>query len=108
MSAAGRSDDTYGMRSRMRQATTVVALLLHIAFPRPEGYVNDFADLVKAEDGAYLENFLQALERGPSAEVVVATVPSLDGMSIEEYASRLFAEWGIGKAREDNGLLVLV
>jgi uncharacterized protein len=29
-------------------------------------------------------------------------------MTVEEYANRLFAEWGIGQARQDNGVLLLV
>jgi len=35
-------------------------------------------------------------------------VGSLEGMTIEEYANRLFAEWGIGKQQQDNGVLLLV
>jgi uncharacterized protein len=57
---------------------------------------------------AYLENFLRTLERDTSAEVVVVTVASLDGLSIEDYAVRLFAEWGVGDQAKDNGVLLLV
>jgi uncharacterized protein len=78
------------------------------AFPRPDGYVNDYAAVLAEADEAYLEDFLRMLERDTSAEVAVATVTSLDGMAVEEYAHRLFAEWGIGKARRDNGVLLLV
>ena len=38
----------------------------------------------------------------------MATVATLDGMSVEEYANRLFAEWGIGRRGKDNGVLILV
>jgi uncharacterized protein len=86
----------------------VLQLPLLGALPRPAGYVNDFAAVVADADEAYLENFLQTLERETSAEVAVATVGSLEGMTIEEYASRLFAEWGIGKRQHDNGVLLLV
>lgn len=48
------------------------------------------------------------LEGETSAEVAVATVSSLEGMTIEEYSNRLFAEWGIGKKQQDNGVLLLV
>jgi uncharacterized protein len=74
-------------------------------FPRPDGYVNDFASVLEEADEIYLETFLANLERDTSAEVVVATVESLDGMSIEEYASRLFADWGLGQKDRDNGVL---
>jgi uncharacterized protein len=78
------------------------------AFPRPSGHVNDFAAVLTADDRAYLENFLRTLERDTSAEVVVVTVTSLDGLSIEGYAVRLFADWGIGDDTKDNGVLLLV
>lgn len=77
-------------------------------FPAPAGYVNDFASVLDEAAEAYLETFLQALERETSAEVALVTVTSLDGMTIEEYAQRLFASWGIGKQQDDNGVLVLV
>src|SRR5688572_33269944 len=78
------------------------------AFPRPSGHVNDFAQVLTEDDRVYLENFLRSIERDTTAEVVVATVTSLDGMTIEEYANRLFADWGIGKRQRDNGVLLLV
>jgi uncharacterized protein len=78
------------------------------ALPEPSGYVNDFASILAEPDEDYLETFLATLERDTSAEVVVVTVNSLDGRTIESYASRLFAEWGIGKKDRDNGVLMLV
>ena len=78
------------------------------ALPAPAGYVNDFASVLDESDEAYLETFLGTLARDTTAEVVVATVAALDGMTVEEYANRLFAEWGIGQAQHDNGVLLLV
>jgi uncharacterized protein len=77
-------------------------------FPAPAGYVNDFGGALDESAEEYLETYLGALERNTSAEVVVVTVVSLDGATIEDYASRLFAAWGIGKAQSDNGVLLLV
>lgn len=51
---------------------------------------------------------IREAERKTTAEIAVATVPSLDGLSVEEYATRLFAEWGVGKKGADNGVLILV
>ena len=75
--------------------------------PRPLGHVNDFAGVLTEDDRAYLEDFLRTLERDTSAEVVVVTVTSLDGLNIEEFAVRLFADWGIGDAAKDNGVLLV-
>ena len=92
-------------------ATLLLATLaspLAAALPPPSGYVNDFASVLTEDDRVYLDLFLRALERDTTAEVVVVTVTSLEGLSIEEYANRLFANWGIGKRAQDNGILLLV
>jgi uncharacterized protein len=77
-------------------------------FPAPKGKVNDFANMLKAEDRATLENLLSGVERDTTAEIAVVTVRALGGTSVEEYANRLFAEWGIGKKGRDNGVLILI
>ena len=79
-----------------------------LRFRAHRGHVNDFAATLTADDRAYLEDFLRTLERDTSAEVVLVTVTSLDGLSIEEYAARVFAEWGVGDEAKDNGVLLLV
>ena len=77
-------------------------------FPAPAGYVNDFARVLDPSSRRELETLLRDTEQRTSAEVVLVTVTSLNGMSVEEYANRLFQQWGIGNKREDNGVLVLV
>lgn len=78
------------------------------AFPKPVGKVNDFAGVLDAATAAELARLVRDTEARTSAEIAVVTVSSLDGMSVEEYAVKLFAEWGIGKSARDNGVLVLV
>ncbi len=97
-----------------RSAVLIVALLVvvgavvHAAFPRPTGYVNDFANLLDASARAEIEAALRDAETRTAAEIVIATVPSLDGMSVEEYANKMFADWGVGKKKADNGVLVVI
>jgi uncharacterized protein len=96
--------------------TFVVACLLvpavlagaQTSFPKPAGRVTDLAELIDPSTEALIDQQLADLERRTSSEVAVATVRSLDGIPIEEYANRLFKEWGIGQAKQDNGVLVLV
>jgi len=78
------------------------------AFPQPAGRINDFAAILDATTRTQIESIVREAERLTTAEIAVATVTSLDGMSVEEYANRLFHEWGIGKKQRDNGVLVLV
>lgn len=81
---------------------------LAAAWPSPAGRVSDFAGVLDDRTRTQIESLLREAERLTSAEIAVATVPSLDGMSVEEYANKLFHEWGIGKKDRDNGVLLLV
>lgn len=76
--------------------------------PLPRGHVTDLAGVLETETSAALEEQLRAYAERTSIEVAVATVESLDGTSIEQYAHRLFNEWGVGSADYDNGVLLLV
>jgi len=77
-------------------------------FPKPQGFVNDFAGMMSPGVKAQLEDELVNFEKETSAEVVVATVNGLEGYTVEDYAARLFEAWGIGKKTKDNGVLLLV
>jgi uncharacterized protein len=78
------------------------------AFPKPAGFVNDFANILDASSREALDQMLTQVERETTAEIVFVSVTSLDGMSVEEYANKLFKEWGVGKKKQDNGVLVVV
>jgi uncharacterized protein len=97
------------MRTLVCVALLAVAAVssLGAASPRPQGYINDFAGVIDAATAAELERVVRETETQTSVEIAVVTVKSLDGMSVEEYATKLFADWGIGKT-QDNGVLVLV
>ncbi|MCG7394635.1 YgcG family protein [Microvirga sp. ACRRW] len=77
-------------------------------FPPLTGRVVDQANILKAEDRAAIETKLKAYEDKTSDQVVVATVSSLEGTSIEDYANRLFRTWQLGQKKNNNGALLLV
>ena len=77
-------------------------------FPKPTGRVNDFAGIIDAATEADLDRKIDLLEQKTTSEIAVVTVKSLEQMAVETYAFRLFKEWGIGQAKQDNGVLVLV
>lgn len=92
-------------------------VIFHFAFvialaaqtlPKASGRVSDFANVIDPATEAEIDRQLDALEQKTSSEIAIATVQSLDGLSVEEYANRLFKEWGVGQAKTDNGVLVLV
>ncbi|WP_457089102.1 TPM domain-containing protein [Microvirga sp. P5_D2] len=97
-------------------AAFLLALLVLVAplaalaqtFPALTGRVVDAANILKSEERAALEAKLKAYEDKTSDQVVVATVTSLDGTSVEDYANRLFRHWQLGQKKNNNGALLLV
>ena len=77
-------------------------------YPSPQGYVTDAANILDASTRGDLENQLRSFEQSTSIEIAVATVPSLEGETVEDYSVRLFKQWGVGKKGKDNGVLLLV
>jgi uncharacterized protein len=74
---------------------------------KPAGYVSDFAGVLPVATRSTLERELAALEAQTGVELAVVTVASLKGGEINDFATRLFEEWGIGKKGSDNGLLLI-
>lgn len=74
----------------------------------PTGYVNDYAGMLSDETKQYLENYLKAFTASTSNEIAVVTIPDLGGDTVEHYANSLFELWKIGKADNDNGILLLI
>ena len=78
------------------------------SFPPLTGRVVDAANVLRAEDRAALEQKLKAHEDKTTDQVVVATVPSLGGLTVEDYANRLYRHWRLGQREKNNGALLLV
>lgn len=71
-------------------------------------YVYDTNNIINDETERKLNVLLIQLESKTTAEVAVITVPSLLDMEIEDYSYKLANTLGIGKAGEDNGVLLLI
>jgi len=93
---------------RFQILVLLTALAAAQNFPKPTGRVNDFANVIDAATEADIDRQLDLLEQKTTSEIAVAIVESLNGMSVEEYANRLFKQWGVGQAKQDNGVLVVV
>ena len=78
------------------------------SYPQLTGRVVDDADLLSAADIAELDTGLKALEDKSSDQVVVVTLPSLQGFTIEDFGYQLGRHWGIGTKEKDNGVLLIV
>ncbi len=84
--------------------TTTIAL----DFPDLSGRVVDDADLLDDPMERYLTSLSAQHESTTSNQVVIVTLPSLQGTSIEAFGYQLGRHWEIGQAEHDNGLLLIV
>ena len=102
--------------NRVRHIVIVVSLICLAAAPclwaampeSPQGWVSDFAGILSEKTKSQIRGLIEDVKRSTGAEIAVVTVSSLEGMTVEEYAVRLFEKWGIGTKEEDNGVLFLI
>lgn len=75
---------------------------------RPTGFVQDYAEILTAEQKIALEEKLSSFEKNTTNEIAVVTITSLDGDTIENVAQEIFTKWEIGKVEKNNGVLFLI
>ncbi|MGD2080215.1 MAG: TPM domain-containing protein, partial [Nitrospirota bacterium] len=75
----------------------------------PRNHVVDLAGVVDDSVEAKLNGYLLELEQKTTAQVVVLTIESLEGGSLEEFSlSVAHDKWKLGQKDKDNGALILV
>ena len=103
--------------ARRGLATAWLAVLLivfsqmafaELKFPALSGRVVDTADMIDNPSKERLAQMLRAHEELTTEQVVVVTVPNLQGSSIEDYGYQLGRYWGIGQQGKDNGALLII
>jgi uncharacterized protein len=77
-------------------------------FPTLSGRVVDDAHVLSDQAKGDLDQKLAALEAKNSRQLVVVTIPSLQGYDIADYGYQLGRAWGIGQAKLNNGVLFIV
>ena len=78
------------------------------SFPALTGRVVDSAQMIDPAVREQLTQQLQTLEQTSGDQLVVVTVPDLQGVPIEDYGYQLGRQWGIGQKGKDNGALLIV
>lgn len=101
-----------------RKASALVCLALALllaggclAAPvaRPaNGCVADMAGVLRGETVDHIVARNQALTDTTGAVIAVVTVDFLNGRDIDDYATDLFNDWGVGDGQENNGVLILL
>ncbi len=100
----------------LKQCVVALTLLLALlampaaaqTFPKFTGLVVDAANILPPQAEADLTQKLDALQRDTKRQLVVATIPSLEGYPIEEYGYKLGRAWGVGLKDVNNGAILLV
>ena len=77
------------------------------ARPTPPRLVNDLANVLSPQEEQQLESELVAYDDSTSNQIAIVLVNTLDDYPIEEYATKLFREWGVGNKKNNNGVVLL-
>ena len=75
--------------------------------PNPPKLVNDLANVLTAEQEQSLENKLVKYDDSTSTQIVVLTVETTGGRSIEDYALEILRTWGVGNKATNNGIVIV-
>ncbi|MEW6268323.1 MAG: TPM domain-containing protein, partial [Thermodesulfobacteriota bacterium] len=98
-----------------RRAAVAAALVLvtalgaraQIAVPKPQGFVNDFANVVDAPTKRRLEALIRELQQKTGAEIAVVTVRTTEPETAFDYAMAIAEQWKPGAKDKDNGVVFL-
>ena len=82
--------------------------LFSVEIPQLTGPVVDTAKLLNREQFAFLDSNLRAISDSTGSQVVVLTIKSLEGLSIEEYTMAVAEKWQIGSSKNDDGVILCV
>ncbi len=76
--------------------------------PSLKGHVNDYAGMLSAASQRQLKTVLTDFEAKDTTQIVVLTIPSLDGDNLEDFSIRVAEAWKIGRSGTDNGAILLI
>jgi len=76
--------------------------------PTTQFFVNDFANILSDKTEQEIFNIGRTIQEKTTAQLVIVTVPNMNGDYIESYANKLFNRWGIGTKEKDNGVLLII
>jgi uncharacterized protein len=104
------------MRTLFKRAALALAMVFAFAgvavaaptFPQLTGRVVDDAHILSPQVQQELTQKLADLEQRTSRQLVVVTLPSLQGYEIEDYGYQLGRAWGIGQKKLNNGALFII
>ena len=76
---------------------------------KPASWVNDYANVLSAQEKQVLESELSALQQRSSNQIFIALLNRLPENSyLEDFTVKLYEKWRPGLAEQDNGILIAV
>ncbi|WP_290433676.1 TPM domain-containing protein [Aeromonas caviae] len=98
------------MRRWLALCLLLCATALHAApdFPALTGRVVDEANLMSRKQAHQLAQQLAVFEKRSGVQLVVVSIDTLAGDTIEEYGYQLGRHWGIGQKGKNNGVLLII
>ncbi len=78
------------------------------AVPPLTGRVVDAGSVFTPDESAQIESAILRLESATGGQMVVTTLPSLEGLSIEDVGIRLGDAWEIGNKGKDDGAILII
>ncbi|SNS83768.1 uncharacterized protein SAMN05421770_102518 [Granulicella rosea] len=77
------------------------------SMPAPTAYIDDYAGVLSPGGRQQAEAMCTRLHLLTKAQVIVVTVKTLEGVSVDQFANKLFHQWKIGESKTDRGVLLL-
>src|ERR1700746_3007498 len=108
-----------GTRRRTAPSALLLALVVLIAASpahaqsqappdyKPQGYVNDFANVLSPAARQQLTALCTEVDQKAHAQIAVVTVPTTNGQPIVDYTFNLATKWGVGPKQSNRGILIL-
>jgi uncharacterized protein len=79
-----------------------------VAVPPLRAHVTDLTGTLSAPQIQTLESRLSDFERGKGSQIAVLMLPTTEPETIEQYSIRVAEAWKIGRARVDDGVILIV
>ena len=88
----------------------VLNISAYAVIPNPTNqfFVNDYANVLDSNTETYIYEKGKEYNANGGPQVVVLTMDSLDGATLEEFSIETARKWGIGSKDSDNGVLILL
>jgi uncharacterized protein len=86
----------------------LVTPVFALEVPALKGRVNDYGNILKKQEIVNLENRLAQYESETTNQIVILTIPSLQGQPIEDFSIKVGDAWKIGQKNKDNGVIWVI